>query len=88
VAQRLGPGEGTRLAGEDQERGLEGILGRVPVAEDPPTHAEDHRAVTPQQGCERAFLPIRRESGQQLAVGESLGAGARGDLADVANDGN
>jgi hypothetical protein len=44
--------------------------------------------VTPQQGCEGTFLPMRGESGQQLAVGESLDAGGRGDLADVANDGN
>ena len=39
-------------AGQDEERGLEGVLGVVRVAEQPAADAEDHRPMLPHQGRE------------------------------------
>ncbi len=51
-AQRVAPTDRGRLAGQDQERRLEGVLGLVRVAKDLAADAEDHRAMTFHQGGE------------------------------------
>ena len=63
------------LSGEDEEDGLEGVVGRVPVARHPAADAQHHRPVAIHQGGERRLgrgdAPAPREPCQQLGVGEA-----------------
>src|SRR5262249_3376485 len=63
--------QGSRLAGQDQEGRLEGVLGLVPVAENALANGEDHGPVPPQQGGEGVAVPGGQEAVQQLPVGQS-----------------
>ena len=54
-----GPDRG-RPPGQDQERGLERVLGQVRVADDPPADAQDHRPVPADQRGERGLVSRRR----------------------------
>jgi hypothetical protein len=56
------------LVGEDNERGLEGVLGVLCVVEHPPTNREHHGAVAPNQHFERRFVAARAEVLQQLGI--------------------
>jgi hypothetical protein len=56
--------------GEDQEGGLERVLGQVNVTRHPPTEAEHHRPEPVDQLGERALLPRLDEPGEQLAIGQ------------------
>ena len=76
---RLLPAHGGGPADEDEERGLEGVLGVVLVAQDRAADAEDHRPVPLDQGREGrpgrlvpVPVPVRTagEPAQQLAVGQ------------------
>src|SRR4029077_10999070 len=58
----------TRLADQEQERRLEGILGVIEVRQPPPAQGPDHRTVPRQQRLKRRFLTVRDESLQQVAV--------------------
>ena len=63
--------ERPRLAGQHEERGLEGVLGGVLVAEHAPADAEDHRPVPLHQGLEGqlgAVLVPGGEPRQQLGI--------------------
>jgi hypothetical protein len=69
-AEGLRPLEGAGLAGEQGERDLEGILGRVPVVQDTQAGAQDQRAVPPDQGREGGLVVLLREAFQELGVGQ------------------
>jgi hypothetical protein len=53
---------------QDQERGLVSILGEVPVADDAPTHAEDHRPMSGNESSEGRPVALRDESVEQFGV--------------------
>ena len=66
--------DGGGAADEDQEGGLEGVLGVVLVAEDRTADAEDHRPVTLEQGGERrlrGLVAAVGEPAQELGVGQA-----------------
>jgi hypothetical protein len=52
-ADRLAAADRTRLADQEQERGLEGVVGVVRIAQDFLTDAKDHRPVPFDQRGER-----------------------------------
>src|SRR5262249_42342100 len=60
-----------RLADEDQEGGLEGVLGVVVIAEDPAAHGPDHRAMPAHQGGQRRLVPAAEVVLQQLPIGQA-----------------
>ena len=73
-AERVADPERPRLADQDQEGGLEGVLGVVRVAEDAPADAQDHRPVPLDQGREGQLGRLAapgREPLEELAVGQS-----------------
>ena len=57
------------LAGQDEERRLEGVLGVVRVAEDAPADGQDHRPVPRHQGRERRLVAPGDEPPEQRGVG-------------------
>src|SRR5262245_48162462 len=61
--------ESASLTGQDQERGLERILGVVLVVQPVPAHAPDQPAVPAQQRRERGLVALADEALEQLAVG-------------------
>ncbi len=64
------------LARQDEEGGLEGVLGVVVIAEQLPADAQDHRAVSRHDGGEGGLITDGREPLEQLTVPE---AGGRAD---------
>ncbi len=74
--ERLLGAERTRLANQDEEGGLESVVGVVLVAEDPPTDPQDHRPVSLHQdpeGGSAAGSPVAvtaAEAIQELAVSQ------------------
>jgi hypothetical protein len=64
LANRPGP------PGQDQERGLEGVLGVVFVAQDVPTDAVHERPVPLDQGGERPVVAGGREPAQKLTIAQ------------------
>ena len=68
VAELLPWHDRSRLAGEDEERRLEGVLGVVVVPEDPAADAPDHRAVAMDDRLEDGPLPPVHEAIQELRV--------------------
>ena len=71
VAEHLPWHDRSRLAGEDEEGRLEGVLGVVVVPEDPAADAPDHRAVAMDDRLEDGLLPPCHEAIQELPVRES-----------------
>ena len=73
-AQQVGVADGEGLAGEDEEDGLEGVLGVVPVAQELSADAQDHRPVARHERGEGG-IPGRIAAGgeplQELAVGQT-----------------
>jgi hypothetical protein len=61
---------GRRLADEDEEGGLEGILGVV-VVQEAATHAPHHRAVPPDEGGEGRVVVTVDERAEQFGVGRT-----------------
>ena len=57
---RQGPAPVQRrgLAGEDEEGGLEGVLGVLLLAQHPPAHAQHQRPVAPHQLRKRLAVPV------------------------------
>ena len=74
IAQDGAGGHGTRLADEDKEGGLEGVLGVGGIAQDTLADAQHHAAVSLQQRRKRRLISIQREALQQLPVAELLRA--------------
>jgi len=75
-AERLPDAERSRLTGQDEERGLKGVFGIVPIVQDGLTRVEDHRAVALDQGSEAQFGHLAvaaREPVQKLPVGQLPG---------------
>src|SRR5581483_358097 len=69
-----------RVAGQHQERRLEGVLGEVGVADRPPAHPQHHHPVPPDQRRERGLVPLGGEPAEQGAVvlaGEHAGQSQR-----------
>jgi hypothetical protein len=62
---------------QHQERGLESILGGVPVpiAQDPPANREDHRPMSPHERSESVPVPQAGEALQKLHVRKRRGRG-------------
>src|SRR5262245_11702756 len=86
--ERSGLADGGGPAGEDEERGLEGVLGEVGPAEDAPTDAPDERAVTAEQDREGIRIAAVGELFEQLGVGQLGGPGQAGERAQVAENRN
>jgi hypothetical protein len=59
---------GSRLPGEHQPDGLEGVLGLVAVAEDSPADAQHEPAVTPDEAGEGVLVAVAEEAGEQLSI--------------------
>jgi len=60
---------GGRVAGQRQERRLEGIFRVMGVAELTAAQSPDHRSVPPQQQLERGRIPIAGEATDQFGIG-------------------
>jgi hypothetical protein len=85
VAHGLGLADRVGLAGEDEEGGLESVLGVVQAAEHAPADAQDHGAVPLDQGGEGRLLPPLGEALEQLRVAEvrdTLGASQAAEVAE------
>src|SRR6185503_13036957 len=65
-----------RLADEDEERGLERILG-VMVVEEAAADAPHHRGVPPHQGGKGILVPASQEAGQEFPSVLSSPSGLR-----------
>ena len=63
--QHLPVADGAGLAGEDQKRGLEGVLSVVGIVQYAPADAQYHRPVRPHDGLECSLIAVRHESLQQ-----------------------
>jgi hypothetical protein len=68
TAHSLPPVDRAGLLREDQEGGLEGILGVVQIAQDAPAHTQYHRPVPFQQRREGVPVPVPGEPLQELVV--------------------
>jgi hypothetical protein len=72
VAQQVGVADRTGLAGQDEEDGLEGVLGMLRVAQDLAADAQHHRTVPAHQRRERGLAGRVAPAGgvplQELAV--------------------
>ena len=66
--QRIGIADRVGLAGEDQEGGLESILGVVQVAKHAPANAQNHRPMAPGQRRESGLLALGAKALQQLSI--------------------
>jgi hypothetical protein len=79
--------DGIGLAGEDQERALEGIFGIVIIAEDMTAHVPDQRAVSVDERGEGAFVPRDGEPLQQRRVAKVPDRSRIDELAQVSHQG-
>jgi hypothetical protein len=61
--------DGSGFSSENEEDGLEGVLGEVLVAQLAPAHAQDHRTVAPDEQFEGVLISVGNESPQQLRIG-------------------
>jgi hypothetical protein len=68
---------------EDEERGLEGVLGVVGVSEKAPADTQDHGPMPSQDGRESVCVTPRGEAVQQLGV-RSIAVVRRGEGAEEA----
>jgi hypothetical protein len=69
AAQRLAHRDRSRLAGEHEKGGLEGVLRVLLVAQDAAADTQHHRAVSAQQRLERRRIPCVAKAREQLPVG-------------------
>jgi hypothetical protein len=65
---RAGSIEASRLAEQDQEDGLESVLGVVGVAEQPVADVPDQGTVPADEKLEGGFVALDREAFQELAI--------------------
>jgi hypothetical protein len=72
VGNKFPVSDGVALAGQDEECGLERILGVVMIPEHPATNAPNHRPMAPDQGLEGRLLPMGSESLQESPIRESM----------------
>ncbi len=69
-AEPVGVAERTGLARQDEEDGLEGVLGEMAIAQELAADAEHHRAMPGHQGGEGGLVAAVVEPLDELAVGE------------------
>jgi hypothetical protein len=75
VAHLLRRCHGAGLACQDEEGGLEGVLGVLGVTQHPPAHSQHHRPMPRHQLGEGRLVPPGDEASQQLGIaGPSTGA--------------
>src|SRR5689334_13937125 len=60
------------LTSENEERSLERVFGEVVVVQDPTTDAEDQPAVPPDEELERRLVPVLREPGEEVRIGDAV----------------
>jgi hypothetical protein len=63
--------DGCGLASEDEERGLEGVLGILVVGQDAAAYTPDHRAMPPHKGREGGFVALFDEAAEEFPIGRS-----------------
>ncbi len=85
AGDRLGLAERCRLAGEDQEGGLQGVLGVLDVMQHLPADAPDHRPMPLDQRGEGLFI-VEPDQLHQLAVGKPAQLGAARQRAEMLQD--
>src|SRR5262249_25781679 len=73
TAGGLARADGDGLAGEQQEGGLEGVLGVLLVGQQPPADGQDQRPVALHQVREGELVVGSHEGAQQLTVGPVAG---------------
>ena len=90
VAQQIGVADRAGLARQDEEHGLEDVLGEMSVAQELAADGEDHRTVSHHQGRERRFpgtIAPGVEPLQELAVGQSRDGATLKEQLDLVDDG-
>src|SRR5262249_24312941 len=75
VGELSRPAELVRLSGQDEERGLERVLGGGAIAQDPGAYAEDERTVPADQLGERRLVALAGVAVEQVGVRNFLDAG-------------
>ena len=68
-AHRLPAAHRGRPLGQDQEHGLEGVLGVRLVGHDRPAHIQYHRSVTAQERVKRRLVALLQKTREQVRVG-------------------
>jgi hypothetical protein len=63
------PAQAAQVLGEDEEGGLEGVLGVLGVLQDAPADAVDHRAVALHHGVKRRLVPGGKDPFDEVPVG-------------------
>jgi hypothetical protein len=86
AGQRLALANGGGPPCQEQEGGLEGVLGVLLVAEPAAAQVEDHGPVPPQHRLEGRLVVVAQEGADQFAVGPLVGGPVGGQVADVAED--
>jgi len=69
TGQGLSLANGGGLLGQDEEGGLQGVLGVVGIPQGAPADAQDHRPVTAEQRLEGGLVMAAQEGPEQGAVG-------------------
>ena len=67
--QRVVFPDGCQLPRQEQESSLERILGILPVLQDPPADAVDHRSVAAHQGLESRLVAPAEQAFDKLSIG-------------------
>jgi hypothetical protein len=75
-----------RPAGQDEEGGLEGVLGRVRLAQQAPAQAQHHRPVASHEGLEGPLVAPADEAIEQLRVARRARPGGAGQAAEVVQE--
>jgi hypothetical protein len=81
--QQFPPTDGSPLAQQHEEGGLEGVLYIKRISEETPTHSEHQRSMTAYQSLESALIPPVQKALQELAVFQASNLRANGEAADV-----
>ena len=69
VPDRIGPADGCRVSGQDEESGLKGVLGILIVPQHAPADAEHNPAVAADECGEGGLVPALGEPPNQFGVG-------------------
>src|SRR5262249_3541866 len=86
AAYRIPPGDGRGFAGQDQEGGLEDVVGGVGVTQHRPAHTQHHRPMPLDEGSERPFVPLAGKPFEQLAIRQLRLLRRTGDSLNMLND--
>src|SRR5262249_23462959 len=86
VADPLARPDGSGLAHEDEEGGLEGVLRVMSVTKQPAAHAQHHRPVPAHQRRERFLVAPDDEAVQELTVRKTAGVAQKSGPAQTPKD--